>query len=202
MKLTIRRVVITACSLGLGHLISCHYVSPNRSRPGLYDIESINWKWKMEPISWLPGCPWGQTPDFIHPIDQFFGYWVAEPVFVKKTWQHTRLCFFFFFTFLFLPKPPLLHRIFQTTNTKWFPYQGAHSLLGAGSVYTEFGPGLLLASTCHSLCELCLFKPDRSFRAEPLMDVGKLLKACVDCLFFFFWGVEWGLAWHHCHEYG
>lgn len=124
MKLTIRRVVITACSLGLGHLISCHYVSPNRSRPGLYDIESINWKWKMEPISWLPGCPWGQTPDFIHPIDQFFGYWVAEPVFVKKTWQHTRLCFFFFFYFPFSPQTPTAPSNFPDYKYKMVPLSG------------------------------------------------------------------------------
>lgn len=146
----------------------------------------------MRPDTWL------YSPDW--PVLWLLGRWTC--VREKDMTTHSTLLFFFFFTFLFLPKPPLLHRIFQTTNTKWFPYQGAHSLLGAGSVYTEFGPGLLLASTCHSLCELCLFKPDRSFRAEPLMDVGKLLKACVDCLFFFFWGVEWGLAWHHCHEYG
>lgn len=125
-------VVFTACLLDLGHFLPCHCVSPNRSRPGLYDIESIHWEWKMEPISWLLGCPWGQTSAFIHPIDHFFGYWMASPEFLKRHYHHTRLCSF---TVLFLSPPPPLPPVFQTGNIKWLPYKDTHYLLRVGSDY-------------------------------------------------------------------
>lgn len=72
-----------------------------------------------------------------------------------------------------------------------------HYLSRVGSDCFEFSPGLLLASTCNSLYSLYLFKQDRSFNAESLMDMGKLLKGSADCLFFFFF-----LAWHDFYEYG
>lgn len=100
------------------------------------------------------------------------------------------------FNFSFsLLKPLPLHQIFQTGNIKCTLIR-RHMFLRVGSVCVESSPGLSLASTCDSLYSLYLFKQDRRFNAESLMDVGKLWKACADCHFFFF------LAWHYFHAHG
>lgn len=110
----------------------------------------------------------------------FLGSWtsVCEKDFI------TDLTMLFNFSFSLL-KPLPLHQIFQTGNIKCTLIR-RHMFLRVGSVCVESSPGLSLASTCDSLYSLYLFKQDRRFNAESLMDVGKLWKACADCHFFFF----------------
>lgn len=127
-------------------LFSCHSGSPNRSRPGLYDIESMNGKWKMEPISSLLGYPWGQTSDFTHLIDQFFGYWIAQPEFVKKYYHQARVCSFTFLTHRSAQPLPLPHFPSHTDQKCKMASLGTHTIFldGVGSDCFEFSPGLLL----------------------------------------------------------
>lgn len=110
--------------------------------------------------------------------------WICE----KRYYHQAPLCFFTFLPHR-SPQPLPLPHIFQTRNIKWHPYMDTHYLSRVGSDCFEFSPGLLLASTCNSLYSLYLFKQDRSFNAESLMDMGKLLKGSADCLFFFFFGL-------------